>query len=58
MSSLESLTDSQRLALTQLQSLTNGGDIDIEVAILESVGWDVQVSIEFQDTSISVISFR
>lgn len=50
MSGLESLTDTQKLALTQLQSLTNGGDIDVEIAILESVSWDVQVGDHFSTT--------
>lgn len=43
MAALESLTEAQRTALGQLQSITNGADIDAEIGVLSSVGWDVQV---------------
>jgi FAS-associated factor 2 len=33
----------QRHALAQLQDLTNGGDDDVAISVLDSVGWDVQV---------------
>jgi len=32
----------QRHALAQLQDLTNGGDNDVAISVLDSVGWDVQ----------------
>lgn len=38
-----SLTPSQAAALEQLQAITNGGDLDVAMDVLASVGWDVQV---------------
>ncbi|KAF8581450.1 UBX-domain-containing protein [Ramaria rubella] len=43
---LDELTTSQREALGQLQAITNGADIPSEIAILSSVGWDVQRAAE------------
>ncbi|KAF8632655.1 hypothetical protein AX17_004788 [Amanita inopinata Kibby_2008] len=39
---MDALNDDQRYALSQLRELTNGGDDDAAIGILESVGWDVQ----------------
>lgn len=41
---MEHLSPSQRDAVNQLQALTNGGDVDVTIDVLESVNWDVQVS--------------
>jgi hypothetical protein len=41
---ISSLTPSQAAALEQLQAITNGGDTDVAMDVLASVGWDVQVS--------------
>lgn len=40
----DALSSSQKEALSQLQALTNGGDMDVAISVLESVEWDVQVS--------------
>ena len=40
----DALSSSQQEALSQLQALTNGGDTEVTIGVLESVGWDVQVS--------------
>ena len=40
----DALSQSQRDALSQLQALTDGGDTEVAIAVLESCGWDVQVS--------------
>jgi FAS-associated factor 2 len=37
------LDANQRHALAQLQDLTNGGDDEVAISVLDSVGWDVQV---------------
>jgi hypothetical protein len=42
--STSSLTPSQVSALEQLQAITDGGDRDVAIDVLASVGWDVQVS--------------
>jgi hypothetical protein len=42
-STMDSLNDDQRYAVSQLRELTNGGDDDAAINILNSVGWDVQV---------------
>ena len=42
-STMDGLNDDQRYALSQLRELTNGGDDDAAINILESVGWNVQV---------------
>ncbi|KIL64931.1 hypothetical protein M378DRAFT_186568 [Amanita muscaria Koide BX008] len=39
---MDALNDNQRHALSQLHELTNGGDDETAINILESVGWDVQ----------------
>ncbi|KAK2460003.1 hypothetical protein APHAL10511_008009 [Amanita phalloides] len=39
---MAALNDDQRYALAQLRELTNGGDDDASISILDSVGWDVQ----------------
>ena len=39
----DALSPAQRTALSQLQALTNGGDEEVAVGVLESVDWDVQV---------------
>ncbi|KAJ3522814.1 hypothetical protein NM688_g8821 [Phlebia brevispora] len=38
----DALSPTQRVALSQLQALTNGGDADVAISVLDSVGWDVQ----------------
>ncbi|KAF7795473.1 hypothetical protein EIP86_006634 [Pleurotus ostreatoroseus] len=38
----DALSPTQRTALGQLQALTNGGDPEVAVGVLESVDWDVQ----------------
>ena len=43
MEDTEGLSPSQQAALDQLQALTNGGDVDVAIGVLESVQWDVQV---------------
>ena len=40
------LTASQQQALTQLQTITNG-EYDVAKSVLESVDWDVQVSLTY-----------
>ena len=40
---LDALSPSQTQAFNQLQTLTNGGDPDVAVSVLDSVNWDVQV---------------
>jgi len=47
---MSELTPAQADALAQLQAITDssGNDVDRERAILDSVGWDVQVS-QFED---------
>ncbi|KAH8079062.1 hypothetical protein BXZ70DRAFT_651227 [Cristinia sonorae] len=40
------LSHSQRQALGQLQALTNGGDEEVAIGVLDSVGWDVQRAAE------------
>lgn len=39
---VETLSQSQREAVSQLQALMNGADADVAVDVLESVDWDVQ----------------
>lgn len=41
----DALSSSQKEALSQLQALTNGGDVEVAIGVLDSVEWDVQVSI-------------
>ena len=41
---MDELTDAQRDKLEQLRQVTNGDDPHHELAVLESVGWDVAVS--------------
>jgi hypothetical protein len=43
MSDLDALTESERDALSQLQAITNGADVDTQISLLQSVNWDVQV---------------
>lgn len=40
---MSNLDAHQREALAQLRDLTNGGDDDVAISVLDSVGWDVQV---------------
>lgn len=40
----DALSPSQKEAVGQLQALTNGGDMDVAISVLDSVDWDVQVS--------------
>ena len=42
---LDALTGEQRTALAQLEAITNGADTDTQISLLESVNWDVQVSV-------------
>ena len=41
---IDTLSPSQRRSLDQLQVLTDGGDTEVAISVLDSVGWDVQVS--------------
>lgn len=41
---VDTLSATQKDALAQLQAITDGGDTDVAVGVLESVDWDVQVS--------------
>ncbi|KAM5543848.1 hypothetical protein V8D89_002465 [Ganoderma adspersum] len=43
---VDSLSPTQRDALAQLQALTNGGDAEVSIGVLASVGWDVQRAAE------------
>lgn len=43
----DALSATQQEALSQLQALTNGGDAEVAISVLESVDWDVQVSLFF-----------
>ncbi|KAJ7254687.1 hypothetical protein B0H12DRAFT_1183952 [Mycena haematopus] len=43
---MSSLSASQQAALAQLRDLTNGGEDDVTVSILESVDWDVERAAE------------
>ena len=40
---MDELTDEQRVALSQFKDMTNGGDDDVAISMLQSVDWDVQV---------------
>ena len=40
---MEALTDPERETLSQLQVITNGADVDIQISLLQSVNWDLQV---------------
>ncbi|OBZ77554.1 UBX domain-containing protein 3 [Grifola frondosa] len=42
----DALSQSQKDALSQLQTLTNGGDVEVAKSVLESVDWDVQRAAE------------
>ena len=41
----DALSPSQKEAVDQLQALTNGGDVEVAIGVLDSMEWDVQVSI-------------
>ncbi|KAJ6475826.1 hypothetical protein C8R47DRAFT_1052641 [Mycena vitilis] len=43
---MSTLSPSQQAALAQLRDLTNGGEDDVAVSMLESVDWDVQRAAE------------
>ncbi len=43
---MDGLNDDERYALSQLRELTNGGDDEAAINILESVGWNVQVGLK------------
>jgi hypothetical protein len=43
---MDHLTEEQKVALEQLQSITNSSDDDVTVSVLQSVDWDVQVNYE------------
>jgi len=55
-STMDSLNDDQRYALSQLRELTNGGDDEAAINILESVGWNVQVS-QSQNLALIYLTF-
>ncbi|KAF9491074.1 hypothetical protein BDN71DRAFT_1453488 [Pleurotus eryngii] len=38
----DNLSDNQQRALRQIRDLTNGGDDDVALSVLQSVAWDVQ----------------
>lgn len=40
----DTLSPTQAAAFRQLQTLTDGGDPDVAVSVLQSVDWDVSVS--------------
>ena len=42
---VDALSPTQRQALDQLQVLTDGGDQEVAIGVLDSCGWDVQVSV-------------
>ncbi|KAG8798693.1 hypothetical protein FRC17_007350, partial [Serendipita sp. 399] len=44
--SLDALTDSEREKLEQLQAITNGADVDIQISLLQSVDWDLQAALQ------------
>lgn len=44
MSTMDALTDAEKETLSQLQAITNGADEDIQISLLQSVDWDLQVS--------------
>ncbi|KAJ7740899.1 hypothetical protein DFH07DRAFT_905360 [Mycena maculata] len=46
MSTDDTLTPSQATALAQLRDLTNGGDDEVAVSVLQSVDWDVERAAE------------
>jgi hypothetical protein len=48
----------QSQALAQLRDLTNGGDDDVAISVLDSVGWDVQVGFCSSDLSSADFGFR
>lgn len=50
---VDSLSPSQKDALSQLQALTNGGDAEVAIGVLASVDWDVQVCNHSLTTSIT-----
>lgn len=39
----DTLSASQQEAVAQLQALTDGGDAEVAISVLDSVQWDVQV---------------
>ncbi|KAL6302921.1 hypothetical protein BKA93DRAFT_818229 [Sparassis latifolia] len=43
---IESLSVTQKEALSQLQALMDGGDQDVAIGVLQSAGWDVQRAAE------------
>ncbi|KAF7377744.1 UBX domain-containing protein [Mycena sanguinolenta] len=43
---MSTLSESQQAAVAQLRDLTNGGEDDVAIGILESVDWDVQRAAE------------
>ncbi|KAH9916742.1 uncharacterized protein BXZ73DRAFT_53631 [Epithele typhae] len=43
---VDSLSPTQRDALSQIQALTNGGDSEVAIGVLSSVNWDVQRAAE------------
>ncbi|KAL0568402.1 UBX domain-containing protein 10 [Marasmius crinis-equi] len=43
---MDELTDDQRAALTQFREMTNGGDDEVAISMLQSVDWDVQKAAE------------
>jgi hypothetical protein len=46
---MENLTVDQRQALNQLRTLANGADDEVAMGVLESVDWDVQVTLLASD---------
>ncbi|KAL0057820.1 UBX domain-containing protein 10 [Marasmius tenuissimus] len=43
---MDELTDEQKVALNQFREMTNGGDDDVAISMLQSVDWDVQKAAE------------
>ncbi|KAG7090332.1 hypothetical protein E1B28_009451 [Marasmius oreades] len=43
---MDDLTDDQLVALTRFRDMTNGGDDEVAVSVLQSVDWDVQKAAE------------
>lgn len=40
---MDGLSDQERISVQQLRDLSAGGDDEVFIEVLKSVGWDVQV---------------
>ena len=52
---LDSLSDTQRETLQQFQSVTNTEDLETAIVVLQSAGWDLEVSVRIRSFPILAI---